>query len=629
MCGIGGILYFDKERSVETAILKKMSDVIHHRGPDDEGVYTDRNAGLCFRRLSIIDLATGHQPMSDSTSGLTIVFNGEIYNFLELREHLLAKGYSFRTFTDTEVILYLYEEYGTECLQYLRGMFAFAIWDSYNRQMFCARDRFGIKPFYYYTDKQKLVFGSEIKVIMNAGEIDSTLSYEALDSYLAFSYISGDLSIYKSIKKLLPGHYLMISLRDKPEIETHKYWDIKFEPDSTKSEEYWIEEIKNCLNETVKLHMISDVPFGAFLSGGVDSGAIVSFMAKNSHLPVKTFSIGFADKEYNELPNARLVAQKYGCEHHEAIIEPESISILPKIVGCFDEPFADSSAVATYFVSKIARENVTVALSGDGGDELFAGYNHYTYLKKLYSFPFHFSSPFYSRIIWGGLHGLLPHNMKGSKASYLFSTGKDNLSAYLYNYSLNDRKKMFLNDHSALKLSNGSELYKVGILKKGKNHDFVSNMQYLDLQTFMVDSILTKVDRTSMLNSLEVRVPLLDHKFAELTFKIPSDLKLKGAEQKFIFKKAVKDLLPAGVLSGSKKGFSIPLYQWFRNDLNEYVHDTLLSADPRISAFLDKKIIRKMVMNVLAQDKKIDTQIWSLICFEEWLKQNRNLTLVG
>lgn len=626
MCGIGGILYFDKTRTVENKILKKMADVIRHRGPDDEGFHIDKNAGLCFRRLSIIDLAMGHQPMSDISSGLTIIFNGEIYNFMELRRDLLSKGYVFKTTTDTEVILYMYHEYGTLCLQYLRGMFAFAIWNSFKKELFCARDRFGIKPFYYYTDTEKFVFGSEIKVIMNAGEVDRTLSYDALDSYLAFSYISGELSVYKSVKKLLPGHYLLISLKEKPKIEIHSYWDIQFEPDYSRSENSWIEEIRSCLSETVKLHMISDVPLGAFLSGGIDSGAIVSFMAKHSALPVKTFSIGFRNKEYNELPYAREVAERYGCEHHEAIVEPESISILPEIVNCFDEPFADSSAVATYFVSKIARENVTVALSGDGGDELFAGYNHYSYLRKLYSFPLHINSSFFSKVVWGGLHGILPRSVKGKKASYLFSTGKDYISAYLHNYSLRDRKKMFLQDHASFELSNGSELYKVGILKKGIKNDFISNMQYLDMHTFMVDSILTKVDRTSMLNSLEVRVPLLDHKFAELTFKIPSELKLNGYEQKYIFKKAVEGLLPDDILKRAKKGFSIPLTQWFKNDLNEYVHDVLLGPDPLLSAYLDKKYVRKLIEYNLLNDKELNSRIWSLLCLEEWLKQNRNLT---
>ncbi|MGE5420375.1 MAG: asparagine synthase (glutamine-hydrolyzing) [Chloroflexota bacterium] len=623
MCGIGGLLYFDRTRNVESSVLKKMTAVMRHRGPDDEGYYTDGNAGLCFRRLSIIDLNTGHQPLTGEDSGITIVFNGEIYNFREQREHLQKKGYCFKTATDTEVILHLYEEYREECVQHLRGMFAFAIWDPRSKHLFCARDRFGIKPFYFYADDSKFVFGSEIKVILNAGDIDRSLSYDALDSYFAFGHISGDLSVYKSVRKLLPGYCLSVSMGDKVIVKTQKYWEISFEPDFSRSENYWMQEIENSLSETVKMHMMADVPLGAFLSGGIDSSAVVAMMAKNSLQPVKTFSIGFKNKDFNELPYARVVAEKYHCEHHEEIVEPESISTLPKLVSSFDEPFADTSAIPTYYVSKIAREHVTVVLSGDGGDELFAGYNHYSYLNKIHSFPINFKSPFLSRMLWGGLHKIIPKNVVGKNASYFLSTGKEFPGAYINIYSLEERKKLFLSDFGKINFANGSELYKVGILKKSVAMDFVSNMQYLDLKTYMVDGILTKVDRASMMNSLEVRVPLLDHKFAELTFKIPSVMKFHGTEQKYIFKKAMSAYLPEIILNHPKQGFSIPLSLWFRDDLNEYVNDTLLSANPRIAAFLDKKFIKKVIAENNAGARNSSTRVWSLLFFEEWLNQNR------
>lgn len=625
MCGIGGIIYYDKDRIVEASLLKKMADVMRHRGPDDEGFYMDRNVGLCFRRLSIIDLSMGHQPMSGNESGMTIVFNGEIYNYQEQRHHLKKNGYVFKTATDTEVILHLFEEYGVDCVDHLQGMFAFAIWNPATRSLFCARDRFGIKPFYYYCDNEKFVFGSEIKVVMNSGDIDRTLSYDALDSYFAFGHISGDMSVYKNVKKLLPGHYLIASFGDKVSVETSKYWEVKFEPDHSKTVEYWSEEIKNCLSETVKMHMISDVPLGAFLSGGIDSSSVVSMMARNSGQPVKTFTIGFSEKGFSELPYARTIAEKYGCDHHEEIIEPESISTLPMLVSSFDEPFADSSAIPTYYVSKIARQKVTVVLSGDGGDELFAGYNHYSYLNKLHSFPLNFTSPVFSKIIWGGIHKIIPRNMVGKNASYFFSTGRNFLSAYGNMYSLEERKNLFLNNHDPINMSKGSELYKVAILKKGNENDFVSNMQYLDLQTYMVDDILTKVDRASMMNSLEVRVPLLDHKFAELTFRIPSDLKMKGNELKYIFKKAMSDYLPESILNHPKRGFSIPLSHWFRDDLNEYVRDNLLSSNPDYSTYLNKKYIKKVIQENISGIHPSNTRIWSLLFFEEWLKQNRQV----
>jgi|WetSurMetagenome_2_1015567.scaffolds.fasta_scaffold08838_3 asparagine synthase (glutamine-hydrolysing) len=622
MCGITGAIYLDKARKIETSVLKRMTDAIYHRGPDDEGFYVDNNVGLGFRRLSIIDLNTGHQPLGNENSSITLVFNGEIYNYLEQREILIKKGYKFKTATDTEVILHLYEEYGVDCLQYLRGMFAFAIWDKTRQQLFCARDRFGIKPFYYYTDKEKFVFGSEIKAILKAGDIDRTLSNDALDSYFAFGYISSDLSIYKSIRKLQPGHYLLLSFKDKASIDIKRYWEIQFEPDHSKTNNQWIEEIENCLSETVKLHMISDVPLGAFLSGGIDSSSVVAMMAKNSNQPVKTFSIGFKEQEFSELEYARLVAKKYNCEHHEQIVEPESIGLLPKLIHGYDEPFADTSAIPTYYVSKMAREHVTVALSGDGGDELFAGYNSYPSLLKIYSNRLNFRSSFYNKLIWGSIHKIIPENMKGKSSSYFLSLNKNYLSAYLHLWSIDQRKKLILNDHHSKDSSNGSELYKVGILKGALKNDFISNMQYLDLKTYMVDSVLTKVDRASMMSSLEVRVPLLDHKFAELSFKIPSELKFRGKEQKFIFKQAMSAYLPDSIINHPKQGFSVPLSLWFKDDLKKYVKDVLLSENPLLASYLDKKYVRKLVENNNTLVKDFSTRIWSLLFFEEWLKQN-------
>lgn len=622
MCGITGKIYLDDQRIIEHTVLKRMTDAIYHRGPDDEGFYIQKNIGLGFRRLSIIDLNTGHQPLANNNDSVYIVFNGEIYNYQEHRQILLQKGYVFKTATDTEVILHLYEEYGVDCLQYLRGMFAFAIWDNNKKQLFCARDRFGIKPFYYYTDSEKFVFGSEIKAILEADTIDKTLSYDALDSFLAFGYITSDLSIFKSVKKLQPGHYLLLSFKDKVSINIKKYWEIQFDPDFSKTEDYWIEEINSCLSETVKLHMIADVPLGAFLSGGIDSSSVVAMMAKNSNRPVKTFSIGFKEKKFNELEFAREVANKYGCEHHEQIVEPESISLLPRLIHAYDEPFADTSAIPTYFVSKLAREYVTVALSGDGGDELFAGYEDYPNLLRLHSYPFNFKSPLLNKLIWGSVHNILPNNMKGKNGSYFLSQNKNYLNAYKNMWSIKERKHLILNDNPSLRISNGSEPFKALILKNGSDNDFITNMQYLDMKTFMVDSVLTKVDRASMMNSLEVRVPLLDHKFAELSFKIPSQLKLKGKEQKYIFKKAMTSSLPPSILKHPKQGFGVPLSLWFKDDLKEYVKDVLLSSNPLLSSYLDLKYIKKIVMSDTTDINDFGERIWSLLFFEEWLKQN-------
>ena len=622
MCGITGKIYLNKERNIDPNELKQMTDTLHHRGPDDEGFYINKNIGLGFRRLSIIDLNTGHQPLTNKNGSKWIVFNGEIYNFLEQREVLKQKGYSFKTKTDTEVILKLYEEYGVNCLQYLRGMFAFAIWDNNKQQLFCARDRFGIKPFYYYTDKDKFVFGSEIKAILKSGDIDKTLSYDALDSYFAFGYITSDLSIYKKIKKLQPAHYLLLSFNDKVTLEIKRYWEIRFEPDYSKTENQWSEEIESALSETVKLHMISDVPLGAFLSGGIDSSSVVAMMAKHSTQPIKTFSIGFKEKKFNELEFAREVAKKYNCEYHEQIVEPEAISLLPKLVSAYDEPFADSSAIPTYYVSKLAREYVTVALSGDGGDELFAGYDDYNSFNKMYSYPFNFKSPLFNKLIWGNLHKLIPERGKGKSTSYILSKNKEYMGAYGTLYSKNERCKLILGNYSASNDAGASESFREEILRNAISDDFISRLQNLDMQTYLVDDILTKVDRASMMNSLETRVPLLDHKFAELSFQIPWNYKLKGKNQKYILKLAMSANLPTSILNHPKQGFAIPLSLWFKNDLSEYVNDTLLSPSSLLSSYLNKNYVRKIIENK-TRIGDFPTRIWSLLFFEEWLKQNK------
>lgn len=623
MCGITGLVYFDKEKEVKPDVLKKMSDSIYHRGPDDEGFYIQNNAGLGFRRLSIIDLSLGHQPLANEDGSVWIVFNGEIYNYQELHAHLLNKGHVFKTKSDTETIVHLYEEYGTECVKHLRGMFGFSIWDNNKKRLFCARDRFGIKPFYYYNDDEKFVFGSEIKALLKAGDIDKTLSYDALDSYFAFGYITSDLSIYRKVKKLQPGHYLLLSFKDKPTIDIGKYWEVEFQPDYSKSEKQWTEEIDACLSETVKLHMISDVPLGAFLSGGIDSSSVVAMMARNSNIPIKTFSIGFKEEKFNELEYARELSQKYNCDHHEQIVEPESISLLPKLVSAYDEPYADSSAIPTYYVSKLAREYVTVALSGDGGDELFAGYNSYTRFKRIHSLPFNFNSSFYNKLIWGNVYKMIPQTVKGKSASYFLSQNKEYVGAYLSIWTKNERQKRLMNSDLTVDYANASELYKEKILQKGIKYDFITNLQYLDLQTYMVDDILTKVDRASMLNSLEVRVPLLDHKFAELSFKIPWNLKFKGKEQKYILKEAMKPYLPPSILNHQKQGFGVPISMWFKDNLRMYVNDTLNSENCLLYKYLDKRYVRKTISNNLNGMRDFSSKIWSLLVFNEWLQQNK------
>jgi len=409
MCGICGKLALSKDNHIEKSDLQIMVDPIIHRGPDDEGFFIDRNLGFAFRRLSIIDLHTGHQPLSNEDGTVWIVFNGEVYNFQELRQGLLAKGHQFKTATDTETIVHLYEEMGEKCVTKLRGMFAFAIWDTKKNTLFCARDRFGIKPFFYYQNQSHFLFGSEIKNILTQISTPS-IDFSVLDYYMAFGYTPTDQTIYEGINKLPPAHTLTIKEGQKPVLK--RYWDIQFQPDYSISESEWEERIVDKLRESVRLRLMSDVPLGAFLSGGIDSSSVVALMSEIMDQPVKTFSIGFAEEEFNELPQARLVANRYKTNHHEHIVEPESIDILPLLVTSYDEPFADSSAIPTYFVSKFAREHVTVALSGDGGDELFAGYDHYKKLVRVQQFHHYTGGVFVNPL--KALHQYIPLSMKGS-----------------------------------------------------------------------------------------------------------------------------------------------------------------------------------------------------------------------
>lgn len=619
MCGITGLAFYNKERKIFPEVLRNMTDSLEHRGPDDNGYYFQDSIGLGFRRLSIIDLNCGHQPISNFDNSIVIVFNGEIYNYLEQRHFLEQKGYFFKTTTDTEVILHLYEEYGISCLQYLRGMFAFAIWDDKRKHLFCARDRFGIKPFYYYTDEEKFVFGSEIKSILKCPNIDKSISYDGLDSYLAFGYITSNLSIFENISKLEPGHFLLLSLQNKS-IKISKYWEINFNPDYSKDEKSWTEEIQNCLSEVIKLHMIADVPLGAFLSGGIDSSSVVAMMATNSNRSIKTFSIGFKEQKFDELKYAREIATKYGCQHHEEILEPKSINLLSKLVASYDEPFADSSAIPTYLVSNLARKYVKVALSGDGGDELFAGYKSYSRFSKLYSNPLNFKSPHLNKIIWGNINRLIPDSVKGKGLSYLLSQDRNYQFAYQQLWIRRKRRKLMIKDFQSV---NGSENYKLDILKNCPIKDHMSQMQYLDLKTYMTDCILTKVDRASMQNSLEVRVPLLDHKFAELTFKIPWNLKFNESEQKYIFKKAMAPMLPESILKHRKQGFAIPLSIWFKEDLKIYINDTFNSADCLLYDYLNKKFIKEKILTNQIGSRDYSEKIWALLFLDEWLKQNR------
>ncbi|NNC69328.1 MAG: asparagine synthase (glutamine-hydrolyzing), partial [Flavobacteriaceae bacterium] len=614
MCGITGKIYFSNEKNVSSHELEEMTNVIRHRGPDDEGYYLNANVGLGFRRLSIIDLKTGHQPLANHDNSIWITFNGEVYNFQEQRESLEKKGYQFKTNTDTEVIVNLYQEYGENCVSYLRGMFAFVIWDDNKKQLFGARDRFGIKPFHYYIDDEKFVWASEMKSIMASENIRKDISLESLDYYFAYGYTPRNQSIYDQTNKLEPGHSFVLRPFEREKLSVKKYWDITYNPDYSKSESYWKESLFESLKEAVKLRMISDVPLGAFLSGGIDSSTVVALMALNSDQPIKTFSIGFKEEKYNELKYARLMAETYKTEHHEFIVEPQSIDLLPGLVNAYDEPFADSSAIPTYYVSKYTREHVTVALSGDGGDELFAGYSSYDKMmmlnrKKYAPLP-----------LFSAANKIIPDHMFGKGMTYYLSKNKANIGAYFCLWKDYERRKIFLPEIKAKLEENASEKIKINLLN-ASNVDFLTKMQQLDMRTYMVDDILTKVDRASMMNSLEARVPLLDHKFAELSFTIPSEMKMKGKIKKYILKEAFSKILPKEIIAHKKQGFAVPLDIWFKGNLREYANDTLRNSK-NLYNFLEKKQVEKILMNHQKGMRDYSQKIWTLLFLNEWLKQN-------
>lgn len=618
MCGIAGKINFDTSNKIEMDELKKMTNSIRHRGPDDEGFYINNNIALGFRRLSIIDLNTGHQPLSNHNNTLWITFNGEIYNYRQLRKELINKGKSFKTETDTEVILLLYEEYGKNCLDHLRGMFAFVIWDERKKELFGARDRFGIKPFCYYLDNHCFVWGSEIKAIKAASNINRTINLNAIDSYFSYGYVMKELSIYNEIKKIEAGHYFILKPYEKEKLFIKRYWDINFDPDYSKSKEYWENKLQDTLNETIELTMISDVPIGAFLSGGIDSSIVVALMSKIGNKAINTYSIGFKEENYNELKYAKLVSERFGTKHNELIVDFNSINFIPELVSMYDEPFADSSAIPTFLVSKFASESVKVVLSGDGGDELFAGYESYSKMLSIKNNLY--NNKLINNLIFKSLNYLIPDYFFGKGYSYYRSKDKNKIGAYFNLFKDYERKKLYTKRSKNILGDFMSENLKLELISNDETA-FISKMQKLDIKTYMVDDILTKVDRASMFNSLEVRVPLLDHKFAELSFKIPPELKINKISKKHIFKEAFKNLLPDEILTHKKQGFGIPLNEWLKGPLKEYAYDSLVNNN-ETGDFINKQYLHQVLNNHQKNIRDFSPQIWALLIFNEWLRQN-------
>lgn len=632
MCGIAGFAnkYFQSHAPADLAtVLERMCRVITHRGPDEQGTHTTAGVALGMRRLSIIDLACGQQPIFNEDESCAIIFNGEIYNYRELQKELKAHGHQFKTSSDTETILHGYEQWGADVVKHLRGMFAFAIWDAGKRELFVARDRVGKKPLYYSLTKQgTFVFGSELKSLLEHPEVERRTSPQAIDAYLALGYVPEPLSIFEDIKKLPPAHTLIF---DGEKASVKEFWDFDYSARDTNdettsqfsdfsSEDKIIKELTRLLEEAVSVRLISEVPLGAFLSGGVDSSTVVGLMSRVMREPVKTFSIGFNEDSYNELKFARVAAKHFNTEHHEFVVTPEICSIIEKLVYHFDEPFADSSAIPTFMVSKLARQHVTVALSGDGGDELFAGYTRYKIDRERNGFA---NLPgFVRRGMMLPLSERLPHGARGR--NFLRNVALDPLDRYVDSLSLFTalgRKELCtaefrrsINADENDYVSNLMHAY----ARRVTSGDAVDELLYLDSKTYLVGDILTKVDRMTMANSLEARVPLLDHKLIDFVTRLSSELKLKDGVTKYILKKAVEPFVPHEILHRQKQGFGVPIDQWINSELRDQIRDTIISRKARERGYVNQSYVNVLLDEHARKRRDHSAQLWTLFMLEKW-----------
>lgn len=611
MCGIAGIVSFDG-KPVEVDEVRNMCAAMLHRGPDDDGVYVGSGVGLGMRRLSIIDLQTGRQPIHNEDRSVWVVFNGEIYNFQELRSQLERKGHTFYTTTDTEVIAHLYEEHGSGCVDHLRGMFTFAVWDERERRLLLARDRLGIKPLYYTEAGGRLIFASELKSVLALPEVERCLDWNSVSTLFTSLHTPSSDSIIAGVRKLEPAHLLVV--RPGRPYFPRRYWQPSFRPDYRSTEQDFVERLREILDESVSLHMVSDVPVGAFLSGGIDSSSVVALASRKSQGPIKTFSIGFAEGQYDETSYARMVAQACDTDHVQQILEPDVIQIAQDLAWYLDEPFGDSSAIPTYMVSKLAAQHVKVVLSGDGGDEIFAGYDKYIVEEKERGVRL----PTAARHLLGRVAALMPEGMRGRN--------------FLRHYSLSGKERYF-DAGTLFHLEQKMQMFHPDVLDMFAGHDpwqhernhfpddghWLSALQNLDLQSYLPLDILTKVDRMSMACSLEARVPLLDHKVVEFAGTIPPELKLKGKTTKYIFKQAMRGLLPDQVIDRPKRGFAIPLGRWFRGQLAPFVRDLLLSGESKSRGVFNAAYIEKL-LKLHERGQELDLQLWTLISFELWCR---------
>jgi asparagine synthase (glutamine-hydrolysing) len=622
MCGIAGKVGFARETAVSSALVRRMMDAIRHRGPDDDGIYVEPQAVLGHRRLSIIDLNSGRQPISNEDGTLWIVYNGEIYNFPELRNQLLAKGHLFKTHTDTEVIVHLYEEFGDGCVKHLRGMFAFALWDARKKRLLLARDRVGIKPLYFAETSDSLLFASEIKALLVDSELRREVDPQAIDTFLTFNYVPGGDTLLRGVRKLEPGHYLLL---ERGQIKIERYWDLRFPAEKRQgSFDSAAEELNELLRRTVRDHMISDVPVGILLSGGVDSTALLSFMVRETNRDIKSFTVGFSGEQFaDERFYAKMAAKKFGSQHYETTITASDFQeFLPKYVGHMEEPVCEPPAVALYYVTKMARQHVKVLMSGEGGDEAFAGYQNYrngVWVERVKALGQPWAGAAASgvkqlaRIPGFARLSKFPAMMNTPLDRYYYSRTSSPFSFFRRNkfefYTPSFQQAIdphFVDRQMALCFAN----------VQGQSP--LDQMLYVDTKTWLPDDLLIKADKITMANSLELRVPLLDHKVLEFAASLPDSYKLNGFTTKYILKKVFDGRVPKEILKRKKSGFPVPVQTWLAHDLKDFTHDLLLDRKTLQRGYFEQPAMEQLLAAHGSKSADHSLEIFSLITLELW-----------
>ena len=623
MCGIAGKFNFDGANPIDRGRLTAMTSVIAHRGPDAAGFYVGNGIGLGHRRLSIIDLAGGHQPLANEDHTVWVVFNGEIYNFAEIRSELLAFGHRFRTHSDTEVIVHAYEQWGERSVDRFRGMFAFALWDEPKRRLLLGRDRLGVKPLYYCMGESGVTFGSEIKALLEDPDVPRGWSVEALDAYLALQYVPGPRTIYRAVHKLPPGH-LLVAECDSVQIK--RYWDLEFSGDGDPTREAdYLNRLDALVNESVRLRLVSDVPLGAFLSGGIDSSAVVAAMAEVCRGRVVTTSVGFNEQAFNELEYARTVARHLDVEQHEQIVhagDHEIVDLLPKLAWHLDEPFADSSAVPTYYVSKAARQHVTVALSGDGGDELWAGYRRHR-VERSELMARRWLGPAGGRLA-GRIAGRMPLGLKGVRSMRHLALTPADACARKHGYGQFEsdaREALYSHDFAAQVRHCDPLLTLRRAYESCESSDPLDRALYADVKTYLVDDIMTKVDKMSMAVSLESREPLLDHRLLEFAATVPSSLKLKNGQGKYLLRRLLERRVPKAIVDRPKQGFEAPIGQWLRGPLAPMVDELLTDGRLRERGIFDDRGVAAVWRQHRTGERDHRHRLWSLVMLELWFRE--------